>query len=49
MLADLLDLLDLTNMWVMDELKLQAQKAIVDLRLVRLETCDASKSLFVLY
>lgn len=44
-LADLLDLMDLGNMWDMDELKRKAEEAIVGLRLVRLETCDDSKQL----
>ncbi|KAG8947704.1 hypothetical protein FRC04_010548 [Tulasnella sp. 424] len=40
-LEDLLNLLDLSNMWDMPELKGQAIQAIVELRLVRVETCDA--------
>ncbi|KAG9010588.1 hypothetical protein FRB93_003856 [Tulasnella sp. JGI-2019a] len=40
-LEDLLALLDLSNMWMVDELKSQTQKAIVDLKLVRLETYRA--------
>ncbi|KAG8994150.1 hypothetical protein FRB94_009076 [Tulasnella sp. JGI-2019a] len=39
-LASLLDLLDLSNLWDMDELKRKTQEAIVELKLVRLETCD---------
>ncbi|KAG8866057.1 hypothetical protein FRB98_005071, partial [Tulasnella sp. 332] len=38
-LADLLDLMDLANLWDMEELKRKAEEAIVELRLVRLETC----------
>ncbi|KAG8876541.1 autophagy protein atg9 [Tulasnella sp. 331] len=38
-LADLLDLMDLANLWDMEELKRNAEEAIVELRLVRLETC----------
>ncbi|KAG9022499.1 hypothetical protein FRB95_014681 [Tulasnella sp. JGI-2019a] len=39
-LANLLDLLDLSNLWDMDELKRKTQEVIVELKLVRLETCD---------
>ncbi|KAG9044331.1 hypothetical protein FS837_008337 [Tulasnella sp. UAMH 9824] len=40
-LEDLLSLLELSNIWDVPELKEQAIKAIVDLRLVRIETCEA--------
>ncbi|KIO18246.1 hypothetical protein M407DRAFT_32079 [Tulasnella calospora MUT 4182] len=40
-LEDLLSLLELSNIWDVPELKEQAVKAIVELRLVRVETCDA--------
>ncbi|KAG8894077.1 hypothetical protein FRC00_009577, partial [Tulasnella sp. 408] len=40
-LEDLLSLLELSNIWDVPELKEQAIKAIVELRLVRVETCEA--------
>lgn len=43
-LDELLVLLELTDYWRIDELKRQAQKAILDLGLVRLETSQASKN-----
>lgn len=43
---DLLDLMDLANLWDMDELKQKAEEMIVELKLVRLETCDESNYAF---
>ena len=42
-LEALLELLELANFWQLEELKIQAIKALVELQLVRAETCDDSK------
>lgn len=42
-LDELLDLLALSDVWDIQELKSQAVRRIVDLKLVRLETCDAGE------
>ncbi|KAG8994516.1 hypothetical protein FRB90_000406 [Tulasnella sp. 427] len=40
-LEDLLNLLELSNIWDIPELKVQAVTSIVELRLIRVETCDS--------
>jgi len=42
-LVELLSLLRLANLWDVAPLKAQVEKAIIDLKLVRLETWEASK------
>lgn len=42
-LIDLLDVLELANMWDMDVLRSQAELAIVELQLVQVSNCDESE------